>query len=97
MILAERSYRGTMAKSKETQLLEGLNDNVGKNPVDEEDNDEREQLSELENSHAKPVEAVDNVEDEEIAHLEHSLAKLPLSMAKFSSMTRSLFGVNQVR
>ena len=87
-----------MAKSKETQLLEGLNDNVGKNPVDEEDNDEREQLSELENSHAKPdVEAVDNVEDEEIAHLEDSLAKLPLSMAKFSSMTRSLFGVNQVR
>ena len=86
-----------MAKSKETQLLEGLNDNVGKYPVDEEDNDEGEQLSELENSHAKPVEAVDNVEDEEIAHLEDSLAKLPLSMAKFSSMTRSLFGVNQVR
>ena len=45
-----------MEKSKETQLLEGLNDNVGKYPVDEEDNDEREQLSELENSHAKHVE-----------------------------------------
>ena len=28
--------------------------------------------------------------------VEQSLAKLPLSMAKFSSMTRSLFGVNQV-
>ena len=97
MILAERSYRGTMAKSKETQLLEELNHNVGKYPVDDEDNDEGEQLSELEQNHAKPVEAEDNVEEEEIAHLEHSLAKLPLSMAKFSSMTRSLFGVNQVR
>ena len=86
-----------MAKSKETQLLEGLNDNVGSFPVDEEDNDEREQLSELENSHAKHVEAEDIMEEEQIAHLEYSLAKLPLSMAKFSSMTRSLFGVNQVR
>ena len=28
--------------------------------------------------------------------MEQSLAKLPLAMAKFSSMTRSLFGVNQV-
>ena len=41
-----------MEKSKETQLLEGLNDNVGKYPVDEEDNDEGEQLSKLEQSHA---------------------------------------------
>ena len=86
-----------MAKSKETQLFEELKDNVGKYPVDEEDNDDDVQLSELEQSHAKPVEAEGNVEEEEIAHLEHSLVKLPLSMAKFSSMTRSLFGVNQVR
>ena len=94
MILAESSYRGTMAKSKETQLSE---DNVGKYPVDDGDNDEGEQLSKLEQSHAKPAEVEDNVEEEQIAHLEHSLVKLPLSMAKFSSMTRSLFGVNQVR
>ena len=86
-----------MAKSKETQLSEELKDNVGSYPVDDEDNDEDVQLSELEQSHAKPVEAEGNVEEEEIAHLEHSLVKLPLSMAKFSSMTRSLFGVNQVR
>ena len=97
MVLAERSCRGTMAKSKESQLSEELKDNVSKYPVDEEDNDEGEQLSKLEQSHAKPAEVEDNVEEEQIAHLEHSLVKLPLSMAKFSSMTRSLFGVNQVR
>ena len=51
----------------------------------------------MEQSHAKPAEVEDNVEEEQIAHHEHSLVKLPLSMAKFSSMTRSLFGVNQVR
>ena len=30
-----------------------------------------------------------------LVEVEQSLAKLPLAMAKFSSMTRSLFGVNQ--
>ena len=36
------------------------------------------------------------VQEQQLVEVEQSLAKLPLSMAKFSSMTRSLYGVNQV-
>ena len=38
----------------------------------------------------------ENSQEQQLVEVEQSLAKLPLSMAKFSSMTRSLFGVNQV-